>query len=65
MLNMDACYRKHIYTSNMEPKGALSALHLPETTIQRMKEGKGEKEMENGNRQRQRETRETKRERQR
>lgn len=47
MLGMDACYQTHVHIPNTEPKGALSALHLPETTIQRMKEGgKGEKEKE-------------------
>lgn len=36
MLGMDACYPTHTYTPNREPEGALSALLLPEATIQRV-----------------------------
>lgn len=44
---MDACYQTHVHIPNTEPKGALSALYLPETTIQRMEEGgRGEKQKE-------------------
>lgn len=43
MLGMDACSQTHIYTPNTEPEGTPSALHLPETTLQRMGDREGRK----------------------
>lgn len=55
MLGMDACYPTHTYTPNREPEGALSALLLPEATIQSGKEREGTQRQRQRQRNRERE----------